>query len=157
MKQYVVELLEMEFPAYDLKKVDVTDDMENAIGAHPVAAYMGRDLLCVFDDEGVVRNMSPDLDKIKGLDGLLLQVTAPGKEYDCISRSFAPKLNISEDPVCGSGHCHIVPYWASTLNKNELVAYQASERGGTLYCRLDGNKVFLSGKAALYSICELMI
>lgn len=151
------ELLEMEFPAYDLKKVDVTADMENAIGAHPVAAYMERDLLCVFDDEGVVRNMSPDLDKIKGLDGLLLQVTAPGKEYDCISRSFAPKLNVSEDPVCGSGHCHIVPYWASTLNKNELVAYQASERGGTLYCRLDGNKVFLSGKAALYSICELMI
>ena len=151
------DLLEMEFPAYDLKKVDITDAMESAIGVRPVAAYMGRDLLCVFDDESVVRNMSPDFDKVKELDGLLLNVTSKGRDYDCVSRSFAPKLDIFEDPVCGSGHCHIVPYWASVLNKNELVAYQSSERGGTLYCRFDGDRVFLSGKAALYSICELMI
>lgn len=151
------DMLEMEFPAYDLKKVEVTDEMADAIGARPKSAYMGRDLLCVFDDEDTVRNLSPDMEKLLKLDGLLLQVTAPGKDTDCVSRSFAPKLNIIEDPVCGSGHCHIVPYWAEQLQKKEIVAYQASKRGGTLYCRMEGNKVFLAGKAVLFSAAELNI
>lgn len=74
-----------------------------------------------------------------------------------ISRSFAPKLNVNEDPVCGSGHCHIVPYWSRKLGKASIVAYQASSRGGTLYCRTEGGKVFLAGKAALFSIAELYL
>ena len=78
-------------------------------------------------------------------------------EEDCVFRSFAPKLSVAEDPVCGSGHCHIIPYWADLLGKNELVAYQASKRGGTLYCRREGSKIFMAGKAALYSIDELFI
>ena len=151
------DLLEMEFPAYDLKPVEVTDAMEEALGVRPKRAYMGRDLLCVLDNEETVRNLSPDLEKVKALDGLLLQVTARGKETDCVSRSFAPKLNVSEDPVCGSGHCHIISYWADTLGKDELVAYQASKRGGTLYCRREGKKIFMAGKAALYSIDELFV
>lgn len=151
------ELLEMEFPAYRLKKVEVTKEMIDAIGAIPEEAYMGRDLLCIFDDESIVRNLSPDMEKLLELDGLLLQATAPGRNTDCVSRSFAPKLNVVEDPVCGSGHCHIAPYWSNKLGKNEIVAYQASKRGGTLYCRVDGNKVFLSGKAALFSVCDLKI
>lgn len=151
------ELLEMEFPAYRLKKVEVTKEMIDAIGAIPEEAYMGRDLLCIFDDESIVRNLSPDMEKLLELDGLLLQATAPGRDTDCVSRSFAPKLNVVEDPVCGSGHCHIAPYWSNKLGKNEIVAYQASKRGGTLYCRVDGNKVFLSGKAALFSVCDLKI
>ena len=73
------------------------------------------------------------------------------------SRSFAPKLSVAEDPVCGSGHCHIIPYWADTLGKNELVAYQASRRGGTLCCRREGEKIFLAGKAALYAADELFV
>lgn len=97
------------------------------------------------------------MEKVLNLEGLLLQVTAPGKDTDCVSRSFAPKLNVTEDPVCGSGHCHIVPYWSDKLRKKEIVAYQASERGGTLYCRMYGDKVFIAGKAALFSICDLMI
>ena len=68
-----------------------------------------------------------------------------------------PKLNVTEDPVCGSGHCHIVPYWAERLGKENIVAYQASRRGGILYCRMSGDKVFLAGKAALFSECELYI
>lgn len=151
------DLLEMEFPAYKLEKIPVTQAMIDAIGATPSEAYMGRDLLCVFDDEKTVRNLQPDMNKLLNLDGLLLQVTAPGKNTDSVSRSFAPKLNVTEDPVCGSGHCHIVPYWAKRLNKSSIVAYQASKRGGTLYCKMAGDKVFLAGKAALFSECEIYI
>ncbi len=149
------DLLEMEFPAYELKEVPVTEAMTEALGTKPAAAYMGRDLLCVMDDESLVRNMVPDLDKVKELPGLLLHVTAKGTDTDCVSRSFAPKLAVTEDPVCGSGHCHIIPYWADTLKKDTLIAYQASKRGGTLYCRRKGNKVFLAGPAALFSVAEL--
>ena len=151
------DLLEMEFPAYKLEKIPVTQAMIDAIGVTPSEAYMGRDLLCVFDNEKTVRNLQPDMNKLLNLDGLLLQVTAPGKNTDSVSRSFAPKLNVTEDPVCGSGHCHIVPYWAKRLNKSSIVAYQASKRGGTLYCKMAGDKVFLAGKAALFSECEIYI
>ena len=96
----------MDFPAYDLKPVEITDAMVDAIGAKPVEAYMGRDLLCVFDDEKTVRELKPNLDK---------------------------------------------------LNKNSIVAYQASPRGGTLYCTKYGDRVRLSGKAALYSEADINI
>lgn len=157
-------LYEMNFPAYDLKPVTITDEMLDAIGATPAEAYMGRDLLCVFDSEETVKNLNPDLEKLKSIDGLLLQATGPSKDtsdtkdaIDCVSRSFAPKLNVPEDPVCGSGHCHIVPYWAGRLGKDQITAYQASRRGGTLYCRMEGNRVKLAGKAALFSIAEIFI
>ena len=151
------DLFEMEFPAYDLKKVAVTPAMEDALGASVKEAYTARDLLCVLDDEQTVRELAPDLEKVTQLDGLLVHVTARGKDEDCVSRSFAPKLSVAEDPVCGSGHCHIIPYWADQLGKDELVAYQASRRGGTLYCRRQGNKIFMAGKAALYAIDELFV
>jgi phenazine biosynthesis protein PhzF family len=149
------ELLEMDFPSYELKIVDVTEAMVEAIGIRPLEAYMGRDLLCVLESEEEVRKLNPNLEKINVLDGLLLHVTARGKEFDCVSRSFAPKCNVPEDPVCGSGHCHIIPMWANRLEKNNLVAYQASPRGGTLYCEYQGERVKLSGKAVLYSIADI--
>ena len=145
------ELFEMDFPAYDLKPVTLTDEMADAIGVMPKEAYMGRDLLCVLDSEAAVRDLTPNMDKLLNLDGLLLHVTAQGTDYDCVSRSFAPKLNVPEDPVCGSGHCHILPYWAKVTGKSELVAYQASRRGGVLYGRISGSRVKLAGKAVLYS------
>ena len=151
------ELLEMEFPAYELRRVAVTDAMADALGVRPKEAYLARDLLCVLDDEQTVRALTPDLEKVKTIDGLLVHVTARGTGTDCVSRSFAPKLSVAEDPVCGSGHCHIIPYWADTLGRDELVAYQASKRGGTLYCRREGDKIFMAGKAALYSIDELFL
>lgn len=151
------ELLEMEFPAYELRRVAVTDAMADALGVRPKEAYLARDLLCVLDDEQTVRALTPDLEKVKTIDGLLVHVTARGTGTDCVSRSFAPKLSVAEDPVCGSGHCHIIPYWADTLGRDELVAYQASKRGGTLYCRREGDKIFMAGKAALYSIDELFV
>ena len=129
----------------------------DALGAVPLEAYVGRDLLCVLDDEKTVRTLQPDMSKLLDLDGLLVHVTAPGKETDSVSRSFAPKLDVEEDPVCGSGHCHIAPYWAKRLKKDSIVAYQASRRGGTLYCKVSGDRVFLSGKAVLFSECELNV
>lgn len=151
------DLFEMDFPAYELKPVPVTDEMTKAIGEKPLEAFMGRDLLCVMGDENIVRTLAPDMEKVRKLDGLLLQVTAKGADYTCVSRSFAPKLNVPEDPVCGSGHCHIMPYWAKKLQKNDLVAYQASKRGGVLYGKLDGSRVHLSGKAALYAEAVIYI
>ena len=135
----------------------ITAAMEEALGAPIREAYIARDLLCVLDDEQAVLSLNPDLEKIKQIDGLLVHVTAKGEKEDCVSRSFGPKLNIPEDPVCGSGHCHIIPYWADTLGKDELVAFQASKRGGILYCRKEGNKIFLAGNAVLYSVDELYV
>ncbi|MBV7272890.1 PhzF family phenazine biosynthesis protein [Clostridium sp. PL3] len=149
------EFLEMDFPKYDLEKVEVTDAMVEAIGVRPIEAWIARDLLCILEDEEDVRSMNPVMEKVKKLDGLLLQVTAKGKNFDCVSRSFAPKLNVPEDPVCGSGHCHIVPFWANKIGKNDIIAYQASRRGGTLYCKVEGNRIKMSGKAALYSIADI--
>lgn len=152
------ELYELDFPAYTLKKLEVTDAIADALGARPREVWRARDLLCIFDDPKVIEEMHPDLDKLRGLKGALMQVTAPGGDtgYDCVSRTFGPKVGMDEDPVCGSGHCHIIPYWAAQTGKTEFTARQASPRGGTLYCRLEGDRVFLAGRAILYAQCELM-
>ena len=151
------DLLEMDFPVYTLEPVPVTEQMADAIGVRPLEAFMGRDLLCVLPSADDVINFTPDLNKVKLLDGLILHTTAAGSETDCVSRSFAPKLNVPEDPVCGSGHCHIVPYWADRLGKNEIVAYQASLRGGTLFCTVRGDRITLAGKAALFAEAEIFV
>lgn len=151
------DLLEMDFPAYELHPVEVTDKMVDAIGIRPLEAYMGRDLLCVVSSEDEVRSAAPNQAKIMELDGLLVHLTAKGADFDCVSRSFAPKCGVAEDPVCGSGHCHIVPYWAKALEKHSLVAYQASRRGGVLHCRIDGDRIVLAGNAALYSEAEIFV
>ena len=150
-------LYEMDFPAYELREVPVTRQMADALGAAPLAAYMGRDLMCVLESETDVKKLSPDLEKAKDLPGLLLHATAPGSETDCVSRTFAPKSGVPEDPVCGSGHCHIAPYWTARLQKPRITAYQASVRGGTLYCAVEGGRVKLSGKAALYAESEICL
>ena len=118
---------------------------------------MGRDLVCVLADERQVCDAALNPELLLGLDGLLTHITARGSQYDCVSRSFAPKLNVAEDPVCGSGHCHIVPLWADKLRKTDLIARQASKRGGTLYCRRVGDRVKLAGKAVLYSEANLFV
>jgi predicted PhzF superfamily epimerase YddE/YHI9 len=146
----------MDFPTYELREIPVTDAMEKAFGARPVKAVLGLDLVCVFDDEQVVRTMTPDQTLLAGLEGRIQNATARGTDLDCVSRSFCPKLSIPEDPVCGSAHCQIADYWAGVLEKQEIVAYQASRRGGTLHCHLMGNgRIRLSGEAVLFSIAEI--
>lgn len=151
------DLLEMDFPAYSLSRTEITKEIEDAVGVRPLEAWMGRDLVCVLENEEQIYQVQPNLDKVKKLDGLLLHVTAKGNAYDCVSRTFAPKMGVAEDPVCGSGHCHIIPLWADKTGKNVLIARQASKRGGTLYCRKNGGRIKLAGKAALYSESELLI
>ncbi|KAB7789031.1 PhzF family phenazine biosynthesis protein [Bifidobacterium leontopitheci] len=158
-KGHGVDVFTMDFPAFDLKPTPVTDAMERALGARPVEAWLGRDLLCVMPDERTVRDLDPDQERLKNLPGLLANVTAagdPGSGFDCVSRSFAPKLDVPEDPVCGSGHCHILPYWSGRLGKPTLTAYQASARGGVIHAAVDGGRVSLGGSAALFSIGTIL-
>ena len=150
------DLYEMDFPAYSFRHVEVTDEMEEALGVRPIDAVLSRDLLMILDSEESVKNLKPNLDKLGKLDGLIQAVTARGSKYDCVSRVFAPKIGIIEDPVTGSTHCLIVPYWAEKLGKNELRAFQASKRTGVLYCELIGDRIKISGKAALYSISVIL-
>lgn len=150
-------LYEMDFPVYELKEIPVTDDMEKAFGVRPVKAVLGLDLICVFEKEEQVRTMQPDQAMLMKIEGRLQNATAAGKEEDCVSRSFAPKLAIPEDPVCGSAHCQIADYWSRELGKSKIHAYQASKRGGHLYCEMQGNgRIRISGAAALVAVTEIM-
>ena len=131
--------------------------MQAAIGAEILEAYLSRDLLMVLKDAETVEKLQPNFDKLEKLEGTTQAVTAADKNFDCVSRVFAPKLKITEDPVTGSTHCLIAPYWANKLGKNKITARQASKRGGILHCEICGERVKISGQAALFAISELNI
>jgi PhzF family phenazine biosynthesis protein len=150
-------LYEMDFPTYDLKEIPVTDEMEKAFGVRPVKAVLGLDLVCVFETEEQVRTMEPDQTLLMGIEGRLQNATAAGRDADCVSRSFAPKVSVPEDPVCGSAHCQIADYWSKNLGKTRIHAYQASKRGGHLYCELKGDgRIAICGEAVLVAISEIV-
>lgn len=144
-------IIYIELPAFSLTPVPAPASIVKAIGVEPLETFMGRDMLCVLPTAEDVKAVSPDLNEIARYEGLLFHITAKGEECDCVSRTFAPKCNVPEDAVCGSGHCHIIPYWSGKLQRNELVARQASPRGGMLYCRHDNDKVILGGRCVLFS------
>jgi PhzF family phenazine biosynthesis protein len=147
----------MDFPTYELKEIPVTDEMEQAFGVRPLKAVLGLDLVCIFETEKQVREMVPDQAKLLKIEGRLQNATAAGKDADCVSRSFGPKLAVPEDPVCGSAHCQIADYWSGVLGKKKIHAYQASKRGGHLYCEmLDNGRIAISGEAALVAVSEIM-
>ena len=151
-------LYEMDFPTDDLKEIPVTDEMEAAFGVRPVKAILGMDLNCVFETEKQVRDMKPDQTLLAKIEGRLQNATARGTDADCVSRSFGPKIAVVEDPVCGSAHCQIADYWSKELGKPEIHAYQASKRGGHLYCELTGSgRIRISGEAVLVAISELNV
>ncbi|MGK9430288.1 PhzF family phenazine biosynthesis protein [Bacillus atrophaeus] len=152
------ELYEMDFPSRMPKEISLTEEMVEALGVKPVEVHLGRDLMFVLEKEEDVLNASPDFSKLKELpNGLGVSITARSEKYDFVSRAFFPKLNVNEDPVCGSAHCNFIPYWAKNLSKNEMVARQLSKRGGKLYCKFEGDRVKISGSAVLYSIADLQI
>ena len=149
-------LYEMDFPTCELKEIPVTDAMEAAFGHRPIRAVLGLDLVCIFENAEIVRNMRPNQSLLMKIEGRIQNATAPGTDTDCVSRSFCPKLSIPEDPVCGSAHCQIADYWSKKLNKDTIIAYQASKRGGTLYCRLlENGRIQISGEAVLFAISEI--
>ena len=101
--------------------------------------------------------MHPDQQLLNGIEGRIQNATAAGKETDCVSRSFCPKLAIAEDPVCGSAHCQIADYWSGELGKKTIYAYQASKRGGYLHCELSGKgRISISGEAVLIAISDII-
>lgn len=148
----------LDFPARKPTRVPITQDMAAALQVEPQEAYLSRDLMLVLSDEEQVASLHPDFEKIAALEpGLGIIVTAKGKQYDFVSRCFFPKLGVPEDPVTGSAHCNLIPYWAERLNKQEMTAAQLSARGGILYCVDKGDRVEIGGKAVLYLQGELKV
>ena len=152
------ELLELDFPSRMPRPVPFTTQMRQLVHGLPAQAYVDRDLILVLEDEQSVRDYIPDYAAISALEGELgLFITAPSRTYDFVSRTFFPKLKINEDPVCGSAHCNLIPYWATRLGKTKMTAYQASPRGGVLYCEDRGDRVRIGGHAVLYSEAEIRV
>ena len=144
------ELLAMDFPAQPPSPCAAPPELAQGLGAEPAEVLSSQDYLAVFPREEDIRRLEPDMSRLKELDLRGVIATAPGGEADFVSRFFAPGVGIDEDPVTGSAHCALTPYWARKLGKSELHAYQVSRRGGELYCEDRGDRVTISGRAALY-------
>ncbi|MGV3720293.1 MAG: PhzF family phenazine biosynthesis protein [Actinomycetota bacterium] len=144
------DLLSLDFPALPLTAPLPTDALARALQTRPIEVRGGMDLLAVFGSQAEVRALKPDMERLKGLDCRGVIATAPGDEVDFVSRFFAPAVGIPEDPVTGSAHCALTPYWAGRLGKSTLRARQISRRGGELQCELIGERVRISGRAVLY-------
>jgi PhzF family phenazine biosynthesis protein len=124
--------------------------LADALGLAPASALKARDLMAVFEHEGDIRTLAPDMGKLAAFEATGIIVTAPGDDCDFVSRFFAPAVGIPEDPVTGSAHCTLVPYWAERLGKTALHARQISPRGGELFCELRGDRVEIAGHAVKY-------
>ncbi|MFI4897349.1 MAG: PhzF family phenazine biosynthesis protein [Phycisphaerales bacterium JB059] len=145
------DLIRMDLPAYTLTHSKTSDQLEKALGRRPSEVIdAAPKLLCVFENKRDVLEISPDLDAMRELDALGVIVTAPGTKHDFVSRFFAPNAGVDEDPVCGSAHCALTPYWADRLGRTTLSAHQVSAREGELACELRGDRVTLSGKSVTY-------
>ena len=142
--------IELNFPAKPEELAVLPPELPRALGVKP--KYVGKsmfDYLVEVDSEETVRNLKPDFFLLKNLDirGTIVTSRASTAGFDFVSRFFAPKVGINEDPVTGSAHCTLGPFWSRKLGKNEFIAYQASERGGVLRVRVAGDRVYLGGKA----------
>ena len=143
--------LSMDFPARAPTPARVSTALSDALGEAPAEVHQSRDILAVYKDEASVRGLSPDQARLLALDeGLGVIVTAKGDTVDFVSRFFAPKAGIAEDPVTGSAHCTLVPFWAERLGRSQLVAHQVSPRGGELHCEHRGDRVTMSGQCILF-------
>lgn len=153
------EFIELDFPATPSEPAESSELLCSALGARP--AFVGRsrfDLLTVFENAQEVRSLQPDYGQLARIPVRGVIATAPSDDpkYDFISRFFAPNCGVNEDPVCGSAHCCLTPYWAGRLGKTHLMAYQASARGGVLRLQLKGDRVVLGGRAVTVWKGELL-
>ncbi|MFN3768012.1 MAG: PhzF family phenazine biosynthesis protein [Ectopseudomonas guguanensis] len=158
--------LELDFPLRPVVPVaaSLQAEVERALDqpAHQVLALLDADgsvqeLMVVLASEAQVRGFAPNLPALAELPGLGVLITAPGERHDFVSRYFAPSIGIDEDPVTGSTHCMLAPYWAERLGRSELSAFQCSARGGELLCRLDGARVKIAGHARHIASGRLML
>lgn len=145
------ERLTLDFPARPADLCDAPHDLSAGLGAKPAITGKARDYLAVFETEEDVRNLQPDMAALMHLDCLGVIATAPGKNCDFVSRFFAPGAGVPEDPVTGSAHCTLIPYWAERLGRTKLHARQVSLRGGELFCEHRGDRVGIGGHAVTYS------
>jgi phenazine biosynthesis protein PhzF family len=153
------DLYEMDFPSREPEKIELSNEIiSEAIGIKPIEIYLSRDLLVVLETEKQVEELTPNFSKMINLEkGLGVIVTASGTDVDFVSRCFYPKLGVNEDPVTGSAHSNLIPFWSHRLNKAVMIAKQLSERGGTLYCKVDEDRVKISGRAVIYMIANINI
>jgi PhzF family phenazine biosynthesis protein len=143
--------LQLDFPADVVQPTELSPVFAEALGMAPLAAFKGRtDYLLLFESQDAIRDIKPNFHLLKQTDARGVMVTAAGKEVDFVSRFFAPRVGVDEDPVTGSAHTSLVPFWAKRLHKTELTAHQLSERGGQLWCTLLGDRVLIGGGAITY-------
>jgi len=142
--------LTMDFPRVDMTACPSPQALWESLGAHPSECYKGEDIMAVFEDEEIVRNLQPDFRQMTTLACRGIIVTAPGNESDFVSRFFAPRYGIDEDPVTGSAHCATAPYWANKLGKDTLSAIQRSKREGHVLCTVSKERVGMTGHARLF-------
>jgi PhzF family phenazine biosynthesis protein len=147
-------LISMIFPARPPRPLPADERVNRALGRTPAALHEARDLLAVYESRGDVEALSPDMAAIAALPTF---ATAPGEDCDFVSRFFAPKAGIPEDPVTGSAHCTLVPYWSARLGRRTLHARQVSARGGELFCEDLGETVRLSGRAVEYLVGRITV
>ena len=143
--------LVLDFPSRPARLCDVPDELVAALGKEPDAVVLAHEYLAVYPDERTVRSLMPDMPRLAATTreyGVI--VTAPGDDCDFVSRFFAPAVGIPEDPVTGSAHCALTPYWAERLGKRTLHARQVSARGGELWCEDRGERVTIAGRAVPY-------
>jgi PhzF family phenazine biosynthesis protein len=160
LARWVDGAIELDFPAMPYQRFSYGSHIEQALGFNPRdAAFSGNFFLFEAPDEATIRKNTPDIAAIEKLPMPEVIITARSQnpEFDFISRFFAPQLGIPEDPVTGSAHCLLAPFWAEKLGKTEFNAYQASARGGTLHIRLEGERVKIRGSAVIIFKGELQI
>ncbi len=149
--------LEMDFPALPPRQCDCPERLAKGLGVSPVEVWCADDYLAVFEDEETVLALQPHQELLAQLDLRGVIITAPGKTVDFVSRFFAPKLGVSEDPVCGSAHCELAPYWARRLGRTVLNARQVSKRGGSIGCEVKSDRVLLTGQAVTVMSGVMMV
>lgn len=148
-------LLEMDFPARPPIPSGLPDLLATGLGQRPLEVWTADDYLAVFDSEATVRAITPDQALLGQLDLRCVVITAPGTAVDFVSRVFGPKFGIPEDPVTGSAHCALAPYWGKRLGKTVLTARQVSRRGGNITCEIKEDRVLLSGSAVTVMETEI--
>jgi predicted PhzF superfamily epimerase YddE/YHI9 len=143
--------LALDFPVLPPEPADASRAaVAQALGSDPTAVLAARDYLAVFESAAAIRALRPDMARVAALDRMAVIATARGDDCDFVSRCFAPSVGIPEDPVTGSAHCTLVPFWAERLGRTQLFARQVSARGGELWCELRGDRVSIAGRAVLY-------
>ncbi|BBP57682.1 PhzF family phenazine biosynthesis protein [Pseudomonas sp. St316] len=147
----------LDFPAIVPVELGASLAIQNALGVEAVDVLSSNELFVVLESEQAVLDCKPDMAALAKLPWPGAIVTAPGSKHDFVSRYFAPAIGINEDPVTGSTHCSLIPYWSKRLGKHGLTAYQCSARGGALFCRLEGERVKIGGNATLVASGTLML